>query len=162
LRSTGPAPRPLRAFRVSISPAKNRPRRRAFRHRSEALFFVATRRFTSRFACRFARRSPCVSHRARIPAPRRFALPSTCLRTACRPHVRRTPPALRRLRVRVPSAAQVLRELDASSGCARPGSAMYRCMRGAVVRELGLGLARSRRRAAGKREAGPLAGKQLY
>jgi hypothetical protein len=95
-----PANRTLRAFLVSNSPAQNRPRRRAFRHRSEALFIVATRRL----ACRFADRSPCVSHRAPFRVSPSVRLPPTCLRTACRLRVRCASQALRRLRVRVPSA----------------------------------------------------------
>jgi len=82
---------------------------RAFRHRSEALFIVATRRFAFRFSLRFRRFAVRFASRCASL----LALPPFRLRTACRLRARRVPSAFVRMRARLPFACAVLRWSDA-------------------------------------------------
>jgi hypothetical protein len=92
-----------------------------------------------------------------LRAPPRVSLSLCCRRPAFAPPAaclsRRLAGLASVARSRAVRLTLVLRSSGACPGCALPGSAMCVCVRGAVVRELGLGLAWSRRHAAEIREA---------
>jgi hypothetical protein len=92
------------------------------------------------FSCCVFARSPCVLHRASPRVSLSGSRSSSCLRTACRLRGRCASPACVGCAFACRPLALVLPASGACPGCARPGSAMCVRVRGAVRRELGLGI----------------------